>query len=378
MIRRGLLLFFAAAILSFLHANLSAACLQSNLTQGSQTTGAVYQLYMPESGCWNGKLVVYAHGYVAPGSPIAVPQEQLMVGDASLPATFNQLGYAFAASSFRKNGLAILEGVDDTRDLVQNVLQPTLKPTRVYLIGASEGGLVTALSAEQLPHVYNAAGAACGPIGSFQGEINYLGDFRVIFDYFFPKVLPGNVTYFPPDQLPYWYTKYVPDIITAMAANPSASAQLINVTKAAVSSDPASAVETALQILWYSAFATNDAAATLGGNPFDNTGRIYTGSANDLVLNIKVQRYHASPAARAAIATHYETSGKLMMPTVTLHTTADPQDPYWHETLYTLKTLAAGAFLERTNLPVNRYGHCSFTSGELLTAFGIIVLRDGL
>jgi hypothetical protein len=64
------------------------------------------------------------------------------------------------------------------------------------------------------------------------------------------------------------------------------------------------------------------------------------------------------------------------MPTITIHTLLDPVIPYWQETLYTVKTLEAGAFLERTNLPINAYGHCAFTGGQVLTAFGIIVLRD--
>src|ERR1019366_1381934 len=140
------------------------ACQQSNLTGGVQSSGAEYAVWMPEMSCWNGNMVVFAHGYVAPGSGLVVPPDQLSVGGVSLPATFNQLGYGFAASSYSKDGLAIIEGVHDTMDLVQNVIpvQLQVKPSRVYLIGASEGGLVSVLSAEQLPHVYNAAGAACG------------------------------------------------------------------------------------------------------------------------------------------------------------------------------------------------------------------------
>ena len=48
------------------------------------------------------------------------------------------------------------------------------------------------------------------------------------------------------------------------------------------------------------------------------------------------------------------------MPEVTLHTLSDPVIPYWQETLYTAKTLFAGSLLQRTNLPVLRYGHCAF------------------
>lgn len=321
-------------------------------------------------------MVTFAHGYVAPDQPLGVPQSQLSIGGISLPATFNQLGYGFAASGYSKNGLAIVQGVDDTRDLVQNIVQKQIAPQRVYLIGASEGGLVTALSAEQLPNVYNAAGAACGPVGSFRNQIDYLGDFRVVFDYFFPGILPGSPVNIPQEVMADWDTVYVPKITAALAANPKATAQLLSVTKASVTSDPATVGETVLGILWYNVFATNDAAATLGGQPFDNQKRIYHGSANDLLLNLKIERFTASSTATAAIAAHYETSGKLMIPTVTIHTTGDPIVPYWHETLYTLKTLGAGSFFERTNLASANYGHCAFNSAEVLVAFAIIVLGD--
>ncbi len=353
----------------------SAACQQSNLTNGTQTDGAVYQLYMPELSCWNGDLVVFAHGYVQPGLPIAVPQDQLTIGGISLPATFNQLGYGFAASSYDTNGLAIVQGVNDTLDLTKNILDPQLKPKHVYLIGASEGGLVTTLSAEGFPAVYNSAGAACGPIGNFQDQINYFGDFRVIFDYFFSGVIPGTAISIPSEVIADWYTVYVNQISAALAANPSATAQLINVMQAAVTSDPTTVGETVLDVLWYNVFGTADAQTKLGGQPYDNRFRIYFGSSNDVLLNLKVERYTASPAALAAVAASYETSGKLQMPLVTLHTTGDPVIPYWQEPLYTVKTLLAGTLLDRINLPVSAYGHCNFSAGDILGAFALIVLR---
>jgi hypothetical protein len=354
----------------------SATCQQSNLTTGSQSSGAVYDLYMPETSCWNGGLVVFAHGYVAPQLPLGVPQDQLSINGVSLPAIFNQLGYAFAASSFSKNGLAIIQGVNDTRDLTQNILGPLLQPKHTYLIGPSEGGLITTLSAEQLPHVYDTAGAGCGPIGSFQAQINYMGDFRVVFDYFFPGLIPGTVINVPQEVITDWETVYVPLITTALQNNPQATAQLIKVLQAQVTSDPATIPETVLGALWYNVFGTADAVATLGGQPYDNHNRFYFGSSNDFLLNQKVQRYTASPAALATVAANYETSGRLKMPIITLHTTGDPVIPYWHETLYTLKTLADGTFSHRLNLPVNAYGHCAFTEGQVFTTFVLMVLAD--
>jgi hypothetical protein len=40
-----------------------------------------------------------------------------------------------------------------------------------------------------------------------------------------------------------------------------------------------------------------------------------------------------------------------------------------------VKTLAAGTVLLRTPIPVNAYGHCAFSAGDVLSAFAIIVLR---
>jgi hypothetical protein len=51
--------------------------------------------------------------------------------------------------------------------------------------------------------------------------------------------------------------------------------------------------------------------------------------------------------------------------------------PYWHETLYTLKTALNGSLLKRINIPILRYGHCNFKSSEALAAFAILVLRSG-
>ena len=87
-----------------------------------------------------------------------------------------------------------------------------------------------------------------------------------------------------------------------------------------------------------------------------------------------MDRYHADPRALAAIEADYQTSGRLDAPLVTLHTTADPIVPYWHEPLYSVKALASSGLLH-ANLPVFRYGHCSFKAEEALVALGLLVLE---
>ena len=132
--------------------------------------------------------------------------------------------------------------------------------------------------------------------------------------------------------------------------------------------------------LRYSVVNLPDAVTTIGGFPFDNTARRYTGSSNDILLNLLAPRRAASPAALAVMnSPAYSTSGVLQRPLVTLHTLRDQQVPYWQEQLYALKTLASGSYLTRhVNIPVDRFEHCNFTTDEVLTAFAIMLFYDGL
>src|SRR5262249_12996629 len=162
-------------------------------------------------------------------------------------------------------------------------------------------------------------------------QIAYFGDFRVLFDYFFPGVLPGSAVGVPTALMQNWYTLYGPFVSATLGANPDRALELLRVAKAPFDpARPQSVVETALGILWYNVFATNDAVAKLGGNPYGNRLRWYFGSKNDLRLNLLVQRFTESPVAREALRA-YETDGHLRIPLVAPHTVGDPIIPIWHE-----------------------------------------------
>jgi pimeloyl-ACP methyl ester carboxylesterase len=347
------------------------------LPDGTQASGARYRICMPDAGHWNGDLVLYAHGYVAFNKPTGIPEDQLVLPDGtSIPAIINGLGFAFATTGYSKNGLAVLEGIDDLVDLV-GIFGTAIGPSqRVFLVGPSEGGIVTALLVERHPEVFTGGLAACGPIGDFRGQINYIGDFRVVFDYFFPGVIPGTPDAIPDEVIEHWDTFYVQHIKDAVVADLSRTAQLLRVTHAPIGTDLASVQKTVVDVLWYNVFGTNDAKTELGGQPFDNTRRLYLGSNNDLLLNLGVRRVAAEAPALTAIQP-YQTTGELARPLVTLHTTGDPIIPYGHEPLYFLKTLLAGSAALHPNLPVMRYGHCQFTSAEVVFGFFVLLLEAG-
>lgn len=341
---------------------------------GLQHSGAHYRICMPEN--WNGDLVIFAHGYVAFNEPVAIPEDQLELPNGiSVPEIVNGLGYAFATTSYRANGLVVLDGIEDLLELVKIFTAAQSTPETTYLVGASEGGVITALSVERYPEVFDGGLAACGPIGDFRRQIDYWGDFRVIFDYFFPSVVPGSPVHIPDSVISNWEAIYLPEIKEAIAADRSATAQLLRVTRAPTDFfDRRSIEETVLGLMWYNVFATNDGTAQLGGQPFDNHRRKYTGSWNDLQLNRGVERFLADTAALEELA-KYQTTGKLEAPLVTLHTTGDPIIPYWHAPLYRKKTYQNGTTQWHFNIPVFRYGHCNFNVVEVLVGFGVLVFK---
>lgn len=311
---------------------------------------------VPSAG-WNGNVIVYAHGYVDP------TEQQPMFDNlgASFSALAQGVGYAFAATTYRRNGLVVQEGVQDLRELVAAIPGKVGRtPSHVYVLGISEGGLIATLFAERNPLALDGVLAACGPIGDFKRQINYFGDFRVLFDYYFPSVLPGDAVTIPNEVIADWDSVYVPKIAEELKANSDKAASLITDSGATIDlSDATAVVSKTIGLLRYNVFSTNDAKQRLGGNPYDNVAL----RARFPAYNLKP--YNADPVATAALDA-YQTSGRVAVPMITAHTTGDEIVPVWHQQLYTQKAQNNGFVSHRT---FSRYGHCAFGGSDLLIAF---------
>jgi pimeloyl-ACP methyl ester carboxylesterase len=329
--------------------------------------GALYRICFPAT--WNGNLVLYAHGYVAPERELTLPDE--VVGGQPVSSMITGLGYAYATTSYRANGLVAPEAVEDLLELVDTVEQRYRPdPARTVVVGFSEGGLVATLGIERHAGRLHGALAGCGPIGDFQAQLDYIGDFRVVFDYFFPELIPGSALDIPESVRERWDQIYVPAIALALAARPNAAGQLLRVTGAPTAgNDLRSIAETTIGLLWYNVFGTADAQARLGGQPFDNAARVYSGSSDDAALNAGVERFSADPAALTGIE-RFSTSGNLSVPLVNLHTTGDPIVPFPQAAHYAEKVGRVGATALFRQIDVTRHGHCTFEAAELLSAFG--------
>jgi len=354
-----------------------------------QGSGSIYRICMPvplES--YNGKLVIWAHGFQDATDPVQIPEDQLSFGGISIPRVITNLGYGFATNSYSKTGLAVVQGKEDIVDLVSLYNDYIFNEygydpaTRVFVTGASEGGLITALLIEENPGLFDAGLAACGPVGDFLYQINFFGDARATFQYFFPRLIPGD-PFNPSDLLiNRWevFYEYVVKPVVFRTSNRSRLDQWVNVANLPFDPiDKYTSLETTVKdVLRYAVVNTRDAALTLGGFPFENRWTWYRGSNNDFILNLFVPRRAASSVAIANMQNFYNTSGDLPSPLVTIHTLYDQQVPYFHEFLYNLKTISQGSFLtEHVNIPINRFGHCNFTPDEALLGFGLMLLYAG-
>jgi hypothetical protein len=118
---------------------------------------------------------------------------------------------------------------------------------------------------------------------------------------------------------------------------------------------------------------------THGHSMFDNSETVCSAAAPGLLppqvlafVNAYAGRFTATPDAAAYLDRYYSPTGRLASPTVTLHTTRDPLVPFFHEVAF---ANAAGGTGSATNLlqrSVDRYGHCAFTTAEMLDAFGAL------
>ncbi len=364
---------------------------------GVASSGALLELCLPDT--WNGEILVWAHGYTNPGphrppyTALELPSDEAsgfpvknIIRNVGTEATGF---YGYASTSYRRNGLVAPEAVEDlaaTSIWLRQQLESfaaengfTSLPVVTYLVGASEGGLSTALATERpgVGSLFDGALALCAPIGDFRQQIEWFGDFRVVYDYFFPGIMPGSAVHIPDEETVVTDANWeatVTSILTALDAEPDASRQLVAVTGVPHDvGDPETLREATTQILRYSFMGTNDAAAVLGGNPFGNLETIYTGSEDDAGLNAAVDRHEADDDALTSIETNFQTDGQPWVPLLAMHTTRDPVTPMWHMDLYVAKN--AGAEEPVTIIPVDRFGHCGFSLPELLAGFSQLILE---
>lgn len=344
--------------------------------EGETGLGAKYLLAVPEN--WNGDLIVYAHGIIVDTSqPIALPTNDNI---EALREILLDNGYAIAYSSFSKNGFAVREGVLDTRNLTSQFTKQFGKPDRTFLIGYSLGGAVCIKLAEFYPQHYDGILTVAGMLGGSQAEVDYIAHVRILWEFFYPEILPGAIDNVPTEVN--LTEDIVVPIITAITTDPTGAGAIALIDQTPVPWDFVNGAElvesyaTALGF-WYQGY--HDMIERTGKKGFyNNAETTYTSSYLPATvmggINAYVQRFDGSNQAASYLWRNYEPTGQLKIPHLALHNSRDPAVPVFHQSLYTSKVTEQGdedLLLQRIT---DRYGHTApFSAEEVFEAFEDLV-----
>lgn len=367
-------LILAGSVLALLGAAVRPAAAQTTITEGAAGDGALYGIAMPAA--WNGDLVVYAHGIVDPGAPVALPGAQ--DGFNVLRTRWTDLGYAVVYSSFSENGYALKSAMQRTHQLSGVFASKFGQPDRTYLAGHSLGGLAVLALAEKYPGQYDGALPMCAPIGGGVAELKYLGDARAAFDYFFPGVVPGDGLFGVPPETPFTpgspaFNGVFAALIGGLSAPGQPTLQFASVARLPFTSVP-EIIASGMTTIGFSVRFSNDVLdRTHRHVPYDNTETIFSGSANDAALNAGIRRYEATPDAVNYFEKYFSPTGDLRIPTLTLHTRFDPVAPFEQEAAYAGVVATAGASTWLTQRAISSYGHCNINAAETMSGFQALV-----
>jgi hypothetical protein len=306
-----------------------ATCYSERLASGAYVLAA-----MPKD--WNGNLIVFGHG----GPAVVPPTAASSQSDLAKYSFAVRRGYAWIASSYRREGYGVQMAAQDSEDARRFFIERLAKPRRTIYHGASYGGLVGAKLIEAFARnadgslnydgaFYNSGLVVGAPVGH-----QFRADLRAVYQYYC-KNLPG------PDEPAYPLWSGLPadskltlkgleaavDACTgvAHAAAERSEAQKQNLANIlGVMRFPESMLVRHMQAATF-LFREIAERVTQGRNAFSNMDVRYTGSSDDAALNRDVTRFAADPAALAALKADGEPTGSLPVPVVSIHSINDPQ-----------------------------------------------------
>jgi pimeloyl-ACP methyl ester carboxylesterase len=234
--------------------------------------------------------------------------------------------FAFAMSSYSKNGYVVEQGALDTYELKQLFTDHFGAPERTYIFGHSMGGAITQALAEGFPDDFSGALPICGPMAGTVAELNYFEGALSVFNQLFPDVLPANPASFSDPA----FNAAINDLITRfdLTLRFAAAVHLPGTT-------PDEIINSASLVV--------------------RVGAVFT-------QEVQHQDHHYVP------------TGLLHAPMLTLHTTADQLAPFEQEAEYARIVDEAGASNMLVQRAINTYGHCNITVDETTSAMRDLVL----
>ena len=364
--------------------------------------------------------MIWSHGYRAaalvpdnPLDPASAPAEidrsaatgpSQEVSDALVAK-----GYALAGSAFATNGWDVRDGVTADEDLYSYFKGAFGTPKRVYIWGASLGGLITQTLAEKHPNWVSGVAPLCGVLGGTNLNLDLALDVAyAVKTLIYPTLkLTGFASV--DEAVAQWEAATKALVAAANKADAVSVADIFAIAAIAGApgktdmfdgSDITSTVSATLQALvvalGYGTWGRYDIEQRTGGNPSQNTDVDYAARIpdqakpliGDQLTRIEAalaagQRVTADSAAREKADTLGNPKGSIQRPTITMHTENDPLVLVQNENVFAARVRAHardGQVVQLFTGPPATYskapygaGHCNFTKVELV---GVIDLLD--
>ena len=353
--------------------------------------GAAYQIEVPAN--WNGKLVMYAHGYRGTGAA-------LTVGAPSIRRYLIQNGYAWAASSYSRNYYDVRAGVEDTNALalefnkIAAANSRTLAaPSRLYITGHSMGGHITGAAIEDeaastaINKVkYHGAVPMCGVMGDAE-LFNQFAAMQVT-----AQALAGVPSY-PTAKFSEIQTLVTGSLFTTFPSVPTAQGvKYLSVVKNITGGErPLFDQGIAFGGSFPSAYGTFGSDGTVSGilnkNVLDTNAYTYAidgDAAGTAGLNTTAQKMTAAAEAnrlrRDGLRWIPQINGEFKIPVVSIHTLGDLFVPFSMQQVYQKRTAAKGNGGWLVQRAIRGASHCDFTVAEQAEAFDDMIKweRDGI
>lgn len=320
-------------------------------SSGQDENGAFYWIARPKN--WNGILVMHAHG----GPRLAKPQIDDPVEDLERFAVTVNEGYAWAGSSYRREGYGVRMAAEDTENLRKIAWRSLGHPRLTLLHGQSWGGNVAAKAAELYAidgagkKIYDGVVLTSGVLAGGTQAYNVRADLRAVYQFYC-----HNNPQADEPQYPLWQglpkdgqmkRKELDARVNACtgvdlpvdqrsAEQKQNLANILNVVpvpERTLAAHLAWATMTFKDMIWH---------RLDGHNPFDNQNTRYAGSTDDEALNKGVARFTSDPEGVRLLAYDSDLTGQIVLPTLTMHAKDDPTAPVEFETVYRETVAKAG------------------------------------
>ena len=346
--------------------------------------GAAYRIEVPAK--WNGKLVMYAHGYAGTGAVLGIT-------NPAIRRHLIQMGYAWAASSYSTNYYDVRAGVEDTnalaiafRSIAQARGRDPGSPQKTYIIGHSMGGHISAAAVEKetLDTAknkvrYDGAVPMCGVVGDTE-----------LFDYFAGAQLAAQaLTGYAGTAFTSWSTIQAP--VMSQLLNIDASGNIAPIAPKGLAyasvvqnltggPRPLFGVGLAQGKSFGAVLGVFGGDGTINGilnkKVLDTRSITYTvdgDAATSALINSTAQKLtpdaDANRLRRDGLRWIPQVNGEFSVPVVTLHTLGDLYVPFSMEQIYRTRAKAKGSDNWLVQRAIRGITHCDFTVAEQEAAF---------